>query len=531
MAADLLNIGIEHHRGGRLGDAEGAYRALLSREPGNPDAMHWLGVLLLQAGQLRKGASLLEQAAAMRPANASYAHNAAQGLLALGDVDAAIKLYRRAAELDPAGYPSLVGLATAYLARRGEGDVPAARDALQKAMAIGADSADVHHAMAIALLHCGDFAGAEKESRAALQRRGDFAEAYCQLGLSLRNLGDFPGARQALADAQRVDPQCARAFHALGAMEAQAGELSKAEALFRKAIGLRPDYAAAYQALGRVLQQAGKSAEAMAMMANSVKLSRAGNRSNEAASDAHVGSTVAELQRKLTPSETGAALQFSLATQAKLLPPAQVPAVAVANLFDRYADRFDHHLRDTLQYRVPEMVAEALAEMAPKSDGGAVPLDILDLGCGTGLCGALLKPMAKTLAGVDLSPAMIEKSRARGVYDALECRDLIQYLRGKHRSADLIVAADVFVYLGDLAPVFDAAAKALRTGGMLVFSVEAGGGERFTLSANGRYQHALAYLEHLARIFGFSQRQCREIVVRTDNLQPVNGYLMFLVNA
>ena len=100
-----------------------------------------------------------------------------------------------------------------------------------------------------------------------------------------------------------------------------------------------------------------------------------------------------------------------------LFSPPRVPEWAVANMFNSYAEDFDQHLRGQLQYRVPEMIAEAVA--AVTADEPSKLLDILDLGCGTGLCGSLLRPMAKTLAGVDLASVMIEKARERNIYDRL----------------------------------------------------------------------------------------------------------------
>src|SRR5256885_7102352 len=117
-------------------------------------------------------------------------------------------------------------------------------------------------------------------------------------------------------------------------------------------------------------------------------------------------------------------LHSPAAPPTKTPPPPLVPPAAVAGLFDKYAENFDQHLQGKLEYRAPELLVDAIAATKPQK-----PLDILDLGCGTGLCGPLLRPMASTLCGVDLSPAMIEKCKARGVYDRLELCELVQALR------------------------------------------------------------------------------------------------------
>ena len=189
-------------------------------------------------------------------------------------------------------------------------------------------------------------------------------------------------------------------------------------------------------------------------------------------------------------------------------------------LFDGYAGRFDEHLQDKLGYRVPQLVLEAL-----RATGPAKPLDILDLGCGTGLCGVLLRPLAASLTGVDLSSAMVEKSRSRGIYDRLVVSDLASFLRGAGRDYDLLVAADVVIYVGDLLLLFQAAARVIRPGGLFIFSVEACGGERFQLQPTQRFAHSRPYLERITTITGMELRSCEPILIRIEAGQPVRGYL------
>ena len=179
-------------------------------------------------------------------------------------------------------------------------------------------------------------------------------------------------------------------------------------------------------------------------------------------------------------------LHVLLSVKTNVAPPTQLPPGSISGLFDRYAEQFDQHLVEKLDYHVPEMIVEAVA-------GAERPefLDILDLGCGTGLCGPLLRPMARTLVGVDASPEMTRKARARLVYDQLEIGDIVDVLKKSPIAFDLLVAADVLVYLGDLTPFFEAAVSALRPGGMLIFSVEGDDGDRFRMqTATRRFSHS-----------------------------------------
>ena len=163
----------------------------------------------------------------------------------------------------------------------------------------------------------------------------------------------------------------------------------------------------------------------------------------------------------------------------------------VEKTFDSFAASFDAKLA-SLAYRAPSLVAEMLAHAGVAASRS---LDVLDAGCGTGLCGPLVVPYARRLIGVDLSEGMLARARARNVYDELARRELTAYLRDSPASFDVIVSADTLVYFGPLDAVAAAAASALRPGGVLVFTVEElSAGAGYSINPNGRYRHASGYL-------------------------------------
>jgi len=175
----------------------------------------------------------------------------------------------------------------------------------------------------------------------------------------------------------------------------------------------------------------------------------------------------------------------------------------VRGTFDVHAHHFDDLLRGPLEYRAPELLME---QVLPKLTG--VPGRVLDLGCGTGLCGPLLKPHASCLIGVDLSKPMLEQAEARGLYDELVAAELGAYLQSATGTFDLILAADTFVYLGALEEVFKSSLARLAPGAWLAFTVEhstitgplAGG---FELAPSGRYRHQKASVEEALQAAGF----------------------------
>jgi predicted TPR repeat methyltransferase len=207
--------------------------------------------------------------------------------------------------------------------------------------------------------------------------------------------------------------------------------------------------------------------------------------------------------------------------------PARASDDYVRSTFETFAPTFDQQLQ-ALDYRVPAMTAAAVAKALGDPAGNLL---VLDAGCGTGLCGPLLRPFARRLTGVDLSPAMLQRAQARQVYDDLITGELTAHLQRAEGSYDLIVAADTLVYFGDLRPIFAAAAYALRSGGLFVFSLEQDCGEGapqrdFRLQPHGRYCHAA---EAVRRTLAEVRLRLHELTfgtLRTELGQPVAGMIV-----
>ncbi|BDI04856.1 tetratricopeptide repeat protein [Sphaerotilus microaerophilus] len=211
--------------------------------------------------------------------------------------------------------------------------------------------------------------------------------------------------------------------------------------------------------------------------------------------------------------------------------PSRASDAYVETLFDHFAASFDAKLGQ-LHYRAPERVATAVREALGEPPGqAAAKLNVADLGCGTGLCGPLIRPWAARLAGCDLSVGMLRQAKARGVYDLLHKAELVYYLDTQPGQFDLLVCADTLCYFGDLQPVLAAARRALRPGGYFVFTVERLGFDNATgwqLQPNGRYAHTLAYLETGAAQAGLRLHAARADTLRQEAGQPVSGWVVTL---
>ncbi len=222
--------------------------------------------------------------------------------------------------------------------------------------------------------------------------------------------------------------------------------------------------------------------------------------------------------------ELGAGLQLAR-LGARPAPPAAAEAY-VQRLFDQYAGHFERHLLGTLAYRAPALLLEKVSALEP---GGFS--SVLDLGCGTGLCGVAFRAKAKVLCGVDLSSGMIEEARAKAIYDRLDVASIEGFLAAEPaESADLLLAADVLVYIGDLLGVFSGAARVLIPGGLFAFTVQSGE-DGFTLGPDLRFAHAPAYIEKETAENGLRIVAMESAVTRQDAGQDVQGLVIIAQKA
>ncbi len=231
---------------------------------------------------------------------------------------------------------------------------------------------------------------------------------------------------------------------------------------------------------------------------------------------------VYEAYLALDPADSmGAAVKLALLTE---VAPAAMPEAYLRRLFDEYAPRFEKALREKLLYRAPELLRAALDEVQPEGTFARV----FDLGCGTGLAGVVLRERAAWLGGVDLSAAMVKGARDKNIYDVLTVGDMVAALNTMDEQCDLIVAADVLTYVGNLAAVFTAVRQRLTPGGLFAFTVQRHDGDGFVLGAEHRFSHGRNYIEALSAQHSFDVSVLRPAVSRQEKGVDVPGLLAVL---
>jgi predicted TPR repeat methyltransferase len=270
------------------------------------------------------------------------------------------------------------------------------------------------------------------------------------------------------------------------------GDLAGAAELLEQALELTPGYASAWFALGELREKIGDAAGAV---------------------DAY------RKAREADPDDRHGALLnlVRLGVEA----PAEMPPVYVRTLFDHYAADFDRALTEGLSYSAPALLLAAV-----EATGRTRFAAMLDLGCGTGLAGEAFRDKADKLVGVDLSPGMIEQAKKKDIYDRLEAGDVVEFLTAEKAAGeeyDLVLAADVFAYLPDLAPIARAAAGVLTPGGLLAFTVESYGGEGVELTDSLRYSHGAAHVRAALENAGLMLLSLDSASTRTEKGSPVPG--------
>jgi len=268
------------------------------------------------------------------------------------------------------------------------------------------------------------------------------------------------------------------------------GDVPRAIACIEDIVRQNPAELEAYRVLGRILRNEGRADEAASWYRRCLEVA---------------------------PGDGVAAM--GLAALGRAPAPERLPDDVVLYVFDRGADTYEGNMR-SLGYNVPATLLGLL-----RADGGAQEdaLDVLDLGCGSGLCGPLFRPVARKLVGVDLSPRMLALAAGKRVYDELIEAEMLEYLARAPASIDLVVAANVFCYFADLTPLVQGIARVLRAGGRLLFDVEKGEGPEPNFQVSGRFTHSLAALERALLPSGFSFSRVEETQMRVEAGKPVAG--------
>jgi predicted TPR repeat methyltransferase len=430
-----------------------------------------------------------------------------------------------ATELD---LPHAVALAI-YAHRNGKLDD--AETLYTRILAVAPDQPDATHFLGV-LRHQ---RGRDEEAVALIERSITLdptrADRYNNLGNVLLEMGRKEAAIAAYQKVLELQPEHVGANNNLGVLFTASGRHEEAEAAYLRTIELEPRYADAYVNFGNLLTRVGRVKEAVNHFFKAITLHPEDVQSRKLLGMAYYTTgqidAAAEVFRKWRdeePENHTARHMYAACTGVDV--PERASDSYVEETFDSFAASFDAKL-GRLDYQAPQLVAQAVARALGEPRGD---LAGLDAGCGTGLCGPLIRPYLARLVGVDLSARMLERAAGRNCYDELAKGELAAFLAAHPDQYDLIVSADTLVYFGALDGVFGNAARALRPHGRFVFTVEdAGEGpapEGHRINPHGRYSHRRDYVERVLAAAGFAEISVEAAALRNEGGSQVAGLVV-----
>ena len=379
------------------------------------------------------------------------------------------------------------------------GRLPEARACFERCLALTPDRPSVQGNLGITLWRLGLPDEALPLLQQATAGEPAFKDAWAALGLAHEAVGDWQAAADALAQALALDGTSAAQWLSRSRCLARLGRAPEALQALDRAIALDPNTAAAWSLRGNLLRE-------MQQL--------------DAAAQSYDRAVALGADRELHA-------YYLASVRGTATPPASAPRQYVQALFDDYAADFQGHLVDRLGYSGHEVLLRPLLERAAAHDRRFAIA--LDLGCGTGLCAPLLAPHCDAIVGVDLSGQMLQQATRLGLYRELVQADIGEYLATTPLRAELVVAADVLIYVGELSRVFADVVRVLERGGLFAFTVELPTNDQaLQLLPSLRYAHSQRYLRGLASRHGFEVDRVWQEPIREDQKVPVDALYVSL---
>ena len=367
--------------------------------------------------------------------------------------------------------------------------------------------------------------------RRSLELDPNVPDWYNNLGNVLLESKRLAEAADAYEKAAEMSPSNVTVLNNLGALRRAQERYAEAEVAYTQALALDDTRPEVHNHLGNLCQLTGRPQEALAHFCQALILNPKQHDARKMLGIAYYTlgrfEEASKVYREwLLDEPDHPEPKHYLAACSGVGVPDRAEDAYVETTFDNFANSFDASL-ERLTYRAPQYVADKVAQLAGTPSR---QWQMLDAGCGTGLCGPLLAPYAQSLVGVDLSGQMLAKAEPRQVYDQLIKAELTAFLQSQDRAYDLIVSADTLCYFGALESAMHAAHGALRDGGWLVFTVESLEGghadKPHHLNPHGRYSHRRHYLAQVLNQAGFENISTESVHLRNEGGAPVLGWLV-----
>jgi len=447
---------------------------------------------LVRRNEISMALQQCQELVAKTPADANAQHLLGMIYLRSGNPELAIRHLQEAIRLDPNNAEAYNNLASIYYK---QGSIALAIPLYEKSIRRYPGSWEAHYNLGNCYIKKDMVLQAIEQYQAVLTLQPQHTNAKLNLAMALVSINDYATALPLLIATAALDKQNGELQGHLATAYLELGNSEQALQQYQIALELDPDRAEWHHNLAVLYLRAQQTEPAKQ----------------------HFKRTI-----ELQPDNSIA--QHMLAALSAV-PTAKAPLQEyVASLFDQYAGYYNKHVTDTLKYKVPQLLRQAMSKFITAT---TPQKSILDLGCGTGLCGIYFRDLARFLVGIDLSISMLNQAKTLDGYDGLCCGNILEAIPGLNQHCfELIIAADVFVYIGDLDLIFTMINSALQNNGQLAFTIEEQDiNDTFTLQTTGRYAHSRPYIDALATKHGFTIETDDPIVPRLQNETPITGRL------
>lgn len=515
---------IELHRAGDLDAAKQGYLSIYEKNPNDAEVLHYLGIVSAELGELDPAKKYLHRALEINPQDSSLYLHLANIEKAEGSYDVAVNTLLKGLDINPEFAAGYNNLGTVYFA---QGKWTDAINAFKTAINVQSDYVDAYYNLGLAHMRSNHTEEAIHVYRALLELAPHHAGGRFQWACLLMRQNKYQDAAEQFAKIEQEYPYHFETQFNLASCFIKLGSLSRAHGHYLKALTIMPKDEQVLFNLGVISTQLGKLDQAIEYYSRAIAVNP-----NAFETQNNLAVTYMMLQKpqealqhfreaeRIQPTNQSIKHIIQVLTKDSSLK--ESPPEYIRSLFDSYADHYEGHVAKALHYAVPDAIKKLITE---HNDLSQVKWDILDLGCGTGLCGQLFKSNAHTLIGVDLSGHMLSEAAKKQCYDQLVRADLFDYLKDKQAQFDLIIAGDVLVYCGELEPLFKAVYKALRPGGLFVFNTEILATGDYSVLESGRFAHTQAYLNQCIQQTHFTTLRYQRIALRTQEQAVIQGHL------
>ena len=518
ILGNIFEKAILAHRAGDFRSAEKQYKIILKSVPDHPEVIHLLGVIEFQKRNYTRAEILIAKAIKLGNQSSSVYFNLGNVYFEKKRMDDAITAYKKAISTAPNYVDAIRNLGNCYY-QAGLYD-----DAIvQFNHIISLNQADFNakNSLGLVYLRQGETSKAYTSFYQAHEISNSAIEPIYNLGRVCAASNDTKQALEYFNTAIELDPHHISSYIEAINLLLKTHNINEAFSLCSAALSANPNDFGLLICLGNIHKEKRDFASAANSYKNSIKL----NKINPGAYE-NLGHALAELGNK---KEAMAAYQRALELNPDntLVRHAvnslaghttdKAPAEYVKTLFDEYADNFDEHLTAQLEYNTPKLIKKIFTEYLESSCSSCKLFNYaVDLGCGTGLSGEEFVGMSSSITGIDISPKMLRIAKEKNIYDELLEGDLESSLSLIGHKPDLFIAADVFVYIGDLFPIFRAIKKIASDSSYLVFSTEHANGRNYRLNESGRYSHSAEHIENIAQSNNMEISCCQRVNLRKD---------------